>query len=117
MKFLLDAQLPLALKTWLKGQGHDVVHTLDLPQKNLTHDSYIIDLSVAEDRILITKDSDFFDHFTLKGTPPKLLMITTGNIVNKELISLFQLNFEKVADLLQQYAVIEMNNTDIIVHY
>jgi predicted nuclease of predicted toxin-antitoxin system len=33
MKFLLDAQLPLALKSWLKSQGHDVVHTLDLPQK------------------------------------------------------------------------------------
>lgn len=66
---------------------------------------------------MITKDSDFFDYFTLKGTSPKLLMITTGNIVNKELISLFQLNFEKLEDLLQQFSVIEMNNTDIIVHY
>jgi predicted nuclease of predicted toxin-antitoxin system len=66
---------------------------------------------------VITKDSDFFDYFTLKGTSPKLLMITTGNIVNKELISLFQLNFEKLEDLLQQFSVIEMNNTDIIVHY
>jgi predicted nuclease of predicted toxin-antitoxin system len=66
---------------------------------------------------VITKDSDFFDYITLKGTPPKLLMITTGNIVNKELISLFQLNFEKLEDLLQQFSVIEMNNTDIIVHY
>lgn len=114
---MLDAQSPLALKTWLKSQGHDVVHTLDLPQKNLTQDQYIIELSVAEDRIVVTKDSDFFDHFTLKGTPPKLLMITTGNIINKEPISLFQLNFEKIEDLLRQFAVIEMNNTDIIVHY
>lgn len=83
MKFILDAHLPLALKSWLKSRGHDVVHTRDLPRKNLSDDIEVIKIAVQEERIVISKHSDFFDYFTLKGTPPKLLMITTGNIVNK----------------------------------
>ena len=59
MKFILDAHLPLALKTWLKARGHDVVHTRDLPRKNLSD----------------------------------------------------------LEDLLQEYSVVEMNYTDILMHF
>ncbi len=31
MKFLVDAQLPVKLKDWLEEQGHDSLHTNDLP--------------------------------------------------------------------------------------
>jgi predicted nuclease of predicted toxin-antitoxin system len=34
MKFLIDAHLPLSLKSWLNNRGHDAVHTRDLPQRN-----------------------------------------------------------------------------------
>lgn len=117
MKFILDAQLPLALKSWLKSKGHDVLHTLDLPHQNLSKDFEVIDIAVQENRVVISKDSDFFEFFTLNGIPPKLLMVTTGNIVNKELLLLFQLNFDTLEDLLQKHSVVEMNNTEILVHY
>jgi predicted nuclease of predicted toxin-antitoxin system len=35
MKFIVDAHLPLALKSWLKQQGHDAVHTRDLQQHSV----------------------------------------------------------------------------------
>ncbi len=35
MKFLVDAQLPRRLCIWLRQQGHDAVHTLDLDSGNL----------------------------------------------------------------------------------
>lgn len=106
MKFIIDAYLPLALKSWLKQQGHDAVHTRDLPRKNLSDDIEVIEVAVREQRVVISKDSDFFDYFVLKGIPPKLLMITTGNLVNKDLLALFQRNFAQIEALLQQHAVV-----------
>ena len=34
MEFLVDAQLPWRLARWLQSEGHDAVHTRDLPQGN-----------------------------------------------------------------------------------
>lgn len=42
MKFLVDAQLPLRFANWLNEAEHDALHTLDLPQKNLTPDGEVI---------------------------------------------------------------------------
>jgi predicted nuclease of predicted toxin-antitoxin system len=41
MKYLIDAQLPRRLAHYLRGRGHDVVDTRDLPQGNQTGDSTI----------------------------------------------------------------------------
>lgn len=101
----------------MKSRGHDVIHTRDLPRKNLSDDVEIIEIAVQQERIVLSKDGDFFNYLVLKGIPPKLLMLTTGNIVNKDLLALFQLNFDHLEDLLQQYSVVEMNNTEILVHY
>jgi predicted nuclease of predicted toxin-antitoxin system len=116
MKFIVDAQLPKRLAYWIKDQGHDVIHTLDLPSQNLTEDGVIIRLSVEQQRVVISKDSDFYEHYILKGTPHKLLMVTTGNIVNKRLIELFQHNFPKICELLESNTIVELNNTELIVH-
>ncbi len=93
MKFIIDAQLPYRLKQWLIGQGLDVIHTLDLPKKQLTSDIEIIHTADRHDRIVITKDSDFFKHNILHQKPKRILMITTGNIINKDLLRLFETNF------------------------
>jgi predicted nuclease of predicted toxin-antitoxin system len=117
MKFIVDAQLPLSLKMWLKKQGHDVIHTRDLPRENFTVDSTVIDIADREDRIVITKDSDFLKAYLLKGKPQRILMITTGNIVNKELIHLFELNFIIIESYFKNNCnIIELNNASIIVH-
>jgi predicted nuclease of predicted toxin-antitoxin system len=60
MKFLIDAQLPPSLKQIFLSKGHDCIHTLDLELKNNTTDSVINFISVSEERVVITKDNDFF---------------------------------------------------------
>ncbi len=117
MKFLLDAHLPLALKSWLKKSGFDVVHTLDLPARNQTDDMEILNLSMQEERIVVSKDSDFYDHFLLLGQPYKLLIISTGNVVNRDLLRLFELNIEQIEALLTVHKVIEVDFSGIIVHH
>ncbi|MEH1774010.1 MULTISPECIES: DUF5615 family PIN-like protein [unclassified Nostoc] len=46
-------------------------------------------VSIQQNRILITKDVDFVNSFLTVQQPYKLLLITTGNINNSELESLF----------------------------
>jgi predicted nuclease of predicted toxin-antitoxin system len=117
MKFIVDAQLPEGLKFWLIEQGHDVIHTDDLPNKHLTKDTEIIEIAEKENRIVISKDNDFYKHHLINGTPKKILFLKTGNIVNKELLRLFELNFQTIEKhFIYGSCIIEFNNTSIIVY-
>ena len=88
MKFLVDAQLPRRITRWLAAAGCDAVHTLDLPEANWTSDECVIEFADREGRAVISKDADFVDSHLLRGRPAKLLLISTGNIANRELESL-----------------------------
>ena len=116
MKFLVDAQLPFKLAFFLTGKGYDTLHTDDLPDKERTKDSFLRELAITQDRILITKDSDFIDSFYLINSPQKLLLISTGNIRNTELLVLFQRNLSRIIDLFKEYSFVELNSQEIIGH-
>ncbi|MCY7374583.1 MAG: DUF5615 family PIN-like protein [Pyrinomonadaceae bacterium] len=116
MKFIVDAQLPYRLKNWLTAQGFDAIHTRDLPDANETEDLDIADVADRDNRTVITKDDDFLKLYILKGKPQKLLLITTGNIVNQELLILFEKNFATAIKLFNSFQVVEMNNFLIMGH-
>lgn len=82
MKYLVDAQLPVLLAEILRQKGFDVIHTNDLPDKDETSDATIRHVAVEQNRIVITKDADFQDSYLLFRQPPRLLLLTTGNIKN-----------------------------------
>jgi len=75
MKFLVDAQLLKRFCIWMSAAGHDVLHTLDLPNGNSTPDGEILELAEHDDRIVISKDDDFVQSFLLARRPPKLLLM------------------------------------------
>ena len=116
MKFIVDAQLPKSLSDLINTKGQDSIHTLDLPDKNKTQDGFITRLATDEQRIVITKDADFLESYILRKEPPKLLLIKTGNIRNKELISLFDRNIELIVDLFLSHSLIEVTKEEIVVH-
>ena len=116
MKFLIDAQLPLRLARFLQNAGYDAIHTRDLPQQNATSDADINSLSIAQQRIVITKDADFVNSFLTIKQPYKLLLIATGNIKNSELETLFIENLQHLVTLFGQHSYIEMSQEAIIVH-
>ncbi len=116
MKFLVDAQLPLRLARLLQGAGYDTIHTRELPQQNATPDSIINSISIQQERVVITKDSDFVDSFLTVQQPYKLLLVTTGNIKNADLEILFTTNLPLIVDLLSQHNYIELSKDFVIVH-
>lgn len=112
MKFLLDAQLPPSLKQLFIDKGHDCIHTIDLELGNDTADAIINQISVAEQRILITKDSDFFDSFFIKNEPHKLIMVKLGNTSKKELIQFFTDRFTEIIEKLKVEDMILLSKED-----
>lgn len=86
MRFLVDAPLPLHVALALRSNGHEAAHTIDLPQGNRSPDSAVVAVADREDRVVVSKDEDFVETHILRGRPAKLLLITTGNIANRDLL-------------------------------
>jgi predicted nuclease of predicted toxin-antitoxin system len=116
MKFIVDAQLPRLLARELAASGHDAVHTLDFPAANRTQDQEITALAVRENRIVITKDNDFVTSFLLRGVPPKLLLISTGNISNDRLSKLLASNLTALENAFSKHDFVELSALTITVH-
>lgn len=116
MKFIVDAQLPRRLARDLAAAGHEVVHTLELPEGNRTQDGDIAELAVRQGRVVVTKDSDFVISFLLRGVPPKLLLISTGNISNDALSRLIAANLTAVENALTQHDFVELGVSTITIH-
>lgn len=116
MKFIVDAQLPRRLARELAASGHDAVHTLDFPSGNRTPDGDINGVAVRESRVVVTKDHDFVTSLLLRGEPPKLLLISTGNISNDELSRLIAANLTALEAALASHTFVELNATTIIIH-
>lgn len=116
MKFLVDAQLPRQLAKELTLAGFDTLHTLDLPQGNRTRDEALAALATREDRILITKDSDFVTTFHLHQHPSRLLLVSTGNIDNATLLQLFLTNLLHLERTFIENNFVELGRTALTIH-
>lgn len=117
MKFLVDEQLPGNLVKWLNEQGYDAIHATSLGTGIRISDTDITMRSMKESRIVISKDIDFFNRYTLLKEPYKLLYLTTGNIKNSDLLRLFERNWPTIQNLLTSHDVIEMNQKSILIRF
>jgi predicted nuclease of predicted toxin-antitoxin system len=112
----VDAHLPLKLARTISAAGYDTVHTRELPKANATKDSEINALSIAEERVVITKDADFVQSFMLQGQSYKLLLVSTGNIRNAELFELTTNRLEQLAESFEIYGYVELTRDALIIH-
>jgi predicted nuclease of predicted toxin-antitoxin system len=113
MKLLIDAQLPKLLADFFRWKGYDAVHTLELPAKNATPDAEIMRFADNEDRFVVTKDIDFYESKIINNTPLKLIIISTGNITNKDLLQLIDKNIDTIEKLAKEFAIIEIDKHTI----
>ena len=49
-----------------KRVGFETIHTSNFENRHLLNDKKIREIAIAENRIIITKDSDFFDYLTAR---------------------------------------------------
>ncbi len=102
MKFIVDTQLPPRLAKSLVDKGFDAIHTTYFTDGHLLDDESIRQIAISKDRIIISKDSDFFDSFLIRGAPPRVLLLRFGNITNKNLIALFEAQLPLIEQLFDK---------------
>lgn len=113
LRFIVDTQLPPKLSEYLNKKGFKSIHTTHFPDGHLLQDAEIIKIAKKERRIIITKDTDFLDYFILKNSPPKFILIETGNINNKELFFIIDRHLNKVVKLIEKksnFIIIQKNS-------
>jgi predicted nuclease of predicted toxin-antitoxin system len=90
------------LATYLHWKGFDAIHTTHFPDGHLLQDADIRKIAIEENRIIVTKDSDFPDAFFLKGSPPCILYLRLGNTRNRELTAFLEIRWLTIHTLLAQ---------------
>lgn len=108
MKFVADAHLPPGLCALLRAAGHDAIPTRQLPAQNRTPDEAVNTLSLGEQRVVITKDSDFYHSHLLHGKPWKLPLVRTGNIRTRDLKGLFRRHLPEIIAALEENSLVEL---------
>jgi len=116
MKWLLDAQLPRRLAELFGQRGHDATHTLDLPTGNASSDEQLLNVAAVEDRVIVTKDADFVNSFWLTEKPRQLLLVSTGNIGNRELNDLLDRHLDEIVEGFAGHSFLELDRDGLIVH-
>jgi predicted nuclease of predicted toxin-antitoxin system len=115
MNFLVDAQLPRRMTAWLTAAGCNALHTLDLPDGNRTTDEQLNDVADREQRVVVSKDADFVDTHLLRGRPAKLLLISTGNISNRDLEALVVPLLADIVREFQTHSFLEFGRAGIVI--
>jgi predicted nuclease of predicted toxin-antitoxin system len=89
VKFLVDNQLPISLAKYLRKQGFDCVH---VSEANLSEaaDASLCRYAVAQERVIISKDEDFFFFAKQPEAKIQLIWVRLGNCRSSELIAALQ---------------------------
>jgi predicted nuclease of predicted toxin-antitoxin system len=99
MKLLLDANISWKLANILEPIFGECVHAdligIGVPAKDIDIWNY----ALSKGYIIITKDNDFIDLLEIKGFPPKIVLLKTGNNSSKELAELLKNAKPMIEDL------------------
>lgn len=95
MRFLVDNQLPVSLARHLADLGHDAYHVTDRGLEE-ADDRAIWHLAVQEQRVVISKDEDFFSLANQVEDPGRLLWVRLGNCRKSALLSAVSKAMEQI---------------------
>jgi len=109
MKILLDANISWKLVNTLKPIFGECAHA-DLIGLNVPADDIEIwNYALENEYIIITKDNDFTNLLELKGFPPKIVLLRTGNNNSRALLELLKKIKPMIEDLEKnEYGLLEI---------
>lgn len=110
MKLLVDAQLPIKLCDILNALGIESMRVDLLPKGDETPDIEIIEYADQANLMVVTKDIDFYHYHMTE------ILITTGNLKNRELFNLFRNNSLMIKRAIIRSSFIEINHSGITEH-
>ena len=110
MVLFLDANLSWKLVESLKPDFSKVLHVenINLPQP--TEDSAIWNYAKIINAIIVTNDDDFYKLAILKGFPPKLVILRTGNQATDYIADILIKHAKDIYNLYEskEYGILEI---------
>jgi len=110
MKLLLDANISWRLAAKLKMHFEDCFHVdhtdLNIPATDIEIWNY----ALSDSLIIVTNDEDFLNLSNIKGFPPKIVLLRTGNQSNNFIESLLIKHKPDIQSLdrSKDYGVLEL---------
>ena len=98
-RFIVDANLPIALAKRIAGDGHDCLHVADLGSVTLL-DSEIWVLAEADARTIISRDGDFSQLSMLRPSGPAVVWLRMGNVRKRALLDRLSQELPRICSLL-----------------
>ncbi len=107
MKFLIDNALSPQIAIGLVEAGYDAIHVRDV-KMGTSSDIDIFDLAIAEQRVIISADTDFGTLLSLRSKKfPSVILFRRGiSHIPQIQLSMLLLNLPNITDLLEQGSII-----------
>ena len=99
MKLLLDQNISFRVVRLLPECFAGSCHTRSV-SLNDRNDVEIWQFAKQNDFIIVTFDADFFDISILKGFPPKIIWLRTGNLTTSEIVECLILNHSNIVSFI-----------------
>lgn len=111
MKILLDANISWKLTKILSPIFGECLHVDNIGITVPAQDVDIWDYAKENGFIIITKDNDFVDLLDVKGYPPKIVLVKTGNNSSRALVQLIINSKKSIQELGENnYGLLELIN-------
>jgi predicted nuclease of predicted toxin-antitoxin system len=110
MKLLLDANVSWRLAARLKSHFEDCIHVdhiaINIPAKDIEIWNYALEHNL----IIVTNDEDFSNFANVKGFPPKVILLKTGNQSNSYIEALLIKHRAGIQSLNEsdEYGILEL---------
>lgn len=99
MKLLFDQNISYRLINKIKHLYQDVIQVREAGLENLS-DIEIWEYAKKDNFTIVTFDADFYEINILKGQPPKIIWLRTGNTSTNNLIKLLEDNYELICEFV-----------------
>lgn len=114
MRLLVDNALSPRLANGLEADGHDAVHVRDIGLQAAS-DTTLFDLALAEDRVILSEDTDFGTLLALRAATKPSVVLFRGMADRSagSLLSLFRANLPAIGGDLDIGAVVVIESTRV----
>jgi predicted nuclease of predicted toxin-antitoxin system len=100
VKFIVDNQLPVALAQYLRKRGFDCEHVLEAGLGD-ARDSEICRYAELHERVVISKDEDFFYLAKKSDAKIKFIWVRLGNCRTATLLAAFDRSWPRIESCLK----------------
>jgi len=110
MRLLLDATISWRLVKSLRQHFTDCFHVDSISLSVPAKDTEVWEYAKLNELIIVTNDDDFFGYVQVKGFPPKIILLRTGNQSNEYIEMLLIKHKEDIAALYTsgEYGILEI---------